>query len=84
MWPFKDKETTVVAVEALREFRDVGETFNYRGIDMIVESHIYMEPFGDFRAIITTAYKNNHGELKHAQFAHKELAALIAENKENK
>jgi len=89
MWSFKVKEITeepdplVVAVEALREFRDVGETFNYRGIDMIVESHVEMS-FGEVRPILTAAYKNDYGELKHAAFLRRELPALMAENQENK
>jgi len=84
MWPFKKKEPkqdlTAEAIEELRSFRDVGETFKYRGIEMIVESHIEFWPYSGYMPVLCAAYQNNHGELKHAKFMRRELPALRAEN----
>ncbi len=83
MWPFKKKEPcrnfTQEAIDDLKSFRDIGEKFNYMGIEMIVESHYYFSPYGCF-AGISAAYKNEHGELKHAEFIRRELTALRNEN----
>ncbi len=83
MWPFKEKEpernTTQEAIDDLASFRDIGEKFTYMGIEMIVESHYYFSLYGGIPRI-SAAYKNEHGELKHATFIRQELPALRAEN----
>ena len=83
MWPFAKKKPerdwTQEAIDKLRSFRDVGEKFNYMGIEMIVESHY----FSDIDCVyprISAAYKNNNGELNHAEFQLHYLPALRAEN----
>lgn len=84
MWPFKKNEPkpdlAMEAIEDLKSFRDVGETFNYRGIEMIVESYGEFLPYIGFVPSLFAAYKNDHGELKHAKFLPRELPALRAEN----
>ena len=83
MWPFAKKEPerdyTQETIEKLRSFRDVGEKFNYMDIEMIVESHYSSGIYGVYPRI-SAAYKNNNGELKHAEFMFRELPALRAEN----
>ena len=83
MWPFAKKEPerdyTQETIEKLRSFRDVGEKFNYMGIEMIVERHCDFTQYGSFPKI-TAAYKNNNGELNHAEFWVRDLPALRAEN----
>lgn len=85
MWPFTKKDAepkrdlTQEAIDDLKSFRDIGEKFNYMGIEMIVESHYYFSPYGGHPRILA-AYKNEHGELKHAEFLRRELPALRAEN----
>jgi len=87
MWPFIKKDTepkrdlTQEAIDDLKSFRDIGEKFNYMGIEMIVESHYYFSPYScDLLPRISAAYRNEHGELKHAFFLRRELPALRAEN----
>jgi hypothetical protein len=82
MWPFKQKpepDITQETIDELKAFREVGEKFNYMGIEMIVESHCQYTIDGAFPRIYA-AYKNSMGELKHAQFVRAELPALQAEN----
>lgn len=84
MWPFKKQKPKEdgrkAAVDALKEFRDIGEKFNYMGIEMIVESHVDLVPYVGFVPTLTAAYRNNDGELKHACFRRSKLPALMAEN----
>lgn len=86
MWPFAKKEQkeqisdyTLEAINKLKSFRCIGEKFNYMGIEMIVESHYYSDIDGIYPRI-SAAYKNNNGELCHAEFLFGELPALRAEN----
>ena len=84
MWPLKKnqepkKNYTQEAIDELRSFRDIGEKFNYMGIEMIVESHLSLVGHYIF-ARISAAYKNKNGDLKHAEFLRRELPALRAEN----
>jgi len=85
MWPFKKKETepkrdtAQEAIDDLRSFRKIGQKFNYMGVNMIVESHYYFSPYGGIPRI-KAAYKNEHGEIKHAEFLRRELPVLRAEN----
>ena len=85
LWPFKRKEAgpdaRTEAFEALRNFRDVGEKFNYLGVEMIVESHWKNYPAAaGFVPMLCAAYRNDHGEINHAYFLCRELPALRAEN----
>lgn len=86
MWKRKEKNeqpkpsSFSIGVDKLRAFRDIGETFNYRDIEMIVEGHFVVYPYVGGVAQITAAYKNHEGELKRVEFGVPALPALIAEN----
>lgn len=95
MWPLKKKDTrkllqtksdlTQETIDDLKSFRDIGEKFNYMGIEMIVESHYstMINPCVTFPRILA-AYKDYHGVLRHVEFKHRALPALKAENGTNK
>lgn len=89
MWPFtrKKKENpknlTQEAIEDLKSFRDIGQTFYYRGIEMIVEELWDIDLNSGYIPRIAAAYKNKHGEIKYLYFYPRHLKALIAENKFN-
>ena len=70
---------TQEAIDDLKSFRNIGEKFNYMGITMIVESH-YLYNINGGHPLLSAAYKNAYGELKHASFLRRELPALRAEN----
>lgn len=93
MWPFTSnkqtkkepkRNTTREAIETLRSFRDIGQTFYYRGIEMIVEELWDIDFNIGYIPRIAAAYKNNLGEIKYLYFYCRHLPALIAENKSNK
>jgi len=73
--------STQSAINDLKAFRDIGETFNYLDTKMIVESHYSPYIHGGL-AVITAAYKTDDGEIKRTTFSLKELTALRAENKD--
>ena len=85
MWTFTKKQPAEdgerqAAFDDLKSFRDIGEKFNYMGIEMIVESHVKPLSYVGFVPQLTAAYRNKEGELKHACFMRSELPALRAEN----
>lgn len=72
------------AIEQLKSFRDVGEKFNYCGVELIVEELFFWNigVTGSYLiARMTAAYKNKLGEIKYLYFYPKHLPALIAENR---
>lgn len=93
MWPFNKKNTdtdtdtepksnlTQEAIDDLKSFRDIGEKFNYMGIEMIVKSHYYLipHPFAIIPRILAV-YADKHGVLRHTTFIRRELTELRAEN----
>jgi hypothetical protein len=84
MWPFRKGKKVDEAERAIGRFihfRDVGETFNYRGIEMIVEGHVILDSFGCTHPCLCAAYKNAKGELCRTSFYPGDLPALKAENR---
>ena len=70
-------------IEELKAFRDIGEKFNYMGVEIIVTHHykIHMSIYSrSVIPILTGDYANNLGEIKAISFSHHELPNLIAEN----
>ena len=90
MWPFKKKhkepepDYTQEAIDRLKAFKDIGEKFNYLGVEMIVTHHHEISlglNYGiDLIATLKADYRNNLGEIKSVSFSPGELPALIAEN----
>lgn len=90
MWPFKKKEKKpkekpwqIDAIKEMKEFRKIGETFVYRGIEMTVCGHyefngsIYSHPF---TPSLRADYVDKHGILHNISFGYQELKALIEAN----
>lgn len=87
------EEKEAVKIDDFKEFCDVGQTFNYLGVELIVEKHWARDwkiehrggmAFPDLipykRARMRAAYRNDHGELKWVYFDHSDLSVLRAEN----
>lgn len=91
MWPFKNKErvneesskdTITIAINKLKEFRDVGETFNYLGRTCIVTGHCDIKYQGIYSTIVIVPllkfdYCDNYGVLHSCAFKLNELPAVI-------
>lgn len=89
MWPFREKETktkidgTKKAVDELKAFRDIGETFNYLGITCIVTGHCeYLGMIG-FVPILICDYVDGRGQIRQAKFSLRELPGLIKQQESN-
>lgn len=88
MWPFKKSaesqpakpDSMHEAIEALRSFRDIGQSFNYLGRKCIVTSHWDLDPFLGAVATLRADYVDDHGVLHQVSFLRRELKALRAEN----
>lgn len=90
MWPFQKKvleemkpSKSQARIDELRAFRDIGEKFNYMGVEIIVTGHYEAVPCGFgiiFEACLKGDYKTDQGEIKNISFDHSELEALKAEN----
>lgn len=79
---FRKKENVInVGIKKLKEFRDIGEKFNYLGVELIVEDHTINSGFG-FIPAICACYRDNSGDLRHVTFFVKDLVCLKAENPE--
>ena len=87
MWPFKKKEPerdmTGEAIEKLKAFRDVGETFNYLGRTCVVTGHWKFVPYRGAVPMLTFDYCDDHGRLHAASSRVSELPALENQQKPN-
>ena len=89
MWPFSKKEPkppkkdwVQEGIDALKAFRDVGQTFNYLGRVCVVTCH--WESWGpDFgwRPMLICDYADEKGEVRQLKFRVCELPALEAQNR---
>ena len=91
MWPFKKKEIVEQEterkkeqIEAIKDFRDIGEKFKYLGVEIIVTHH-YSRSYHPYKGIIITPelsgdYVTANGELKKVCFSFSELGTLKSEN----
>ena len=77
-----DKEIRIVAEDMMKfkEFRDIGDRFNYIDIEFIVESHFVKDIDGKVFSEMETVYKGSNGDLMHYIFPIRLLPALRAEN----
>ena len=79
MWPFKKAEprenTTLTAVNKLREFCDVGDSFMYLGRKCVVTGHVEMMPWG-FAPLLKFDYCDNEGRLHNGSAMVSEISAL--------
>ena len=72
-----------VGTKALKDFRKVGEKFNYLGIEMIVTRHMGFStgfPFPVPTPELQAEYRDNNGILRKISFSPHKLECLIAEN----
>lgn len=68
-------------IEELKLFRDIGEKFNYLGIEMIVTGHVRMTVAGQGTfPILSANYVSNDGIVQNIEFTIDRLPVLIAEN----
>lgn len=72
-------------IAEIKKFRDIGEKFNYLGLDMIVLSHSYREIDMEYGSWYSTPklrakYVNAAKEIVIAKFDYEELPALVNEN----
>lgn len=73
MWPFKKKQEvketkvdhTALAIEKFKEFRQIGETFNYLGRTCLVTSHCHYEPWFGLVPELKFEYADNNGVIHH-------------------
>ena len=81
MWPFNKKEPernyTAEAVAKLKEFKDVGETFNYLGRHCIVTGHWHYLPYVGVVPLLQFDYADDMGKLHHCTARVAELPALV-------
>lgn len=86
MWPFKTRKNEKQRdynqnlIDELREFRGMGETFNYLGRTLIVTAHTELIPGVCGIAILPCLqcdYANENGDIKRIRFSAKELPGLI-------
>ncbi len=72
------------AVDDLKKFRDIGETFNYLGRTCIVTSHIRHDMcLGSLPALLCD-YVDKHGVIRNISFGLDELTGLIKQQEEKK
>ena len=67
-------------IKELRDFRDVGETFEYLGIKMAVTSHYIYMGYGILCPLLQANYVDNNGIVQSASFYYGELPTLIKQN----
>lgn len=66
-------------IEEFRQFRDIGETFNYLGRTLIVTAHTETAvDLGEY-ARLRCDYADNDGVIRQISFQPRELPALIAQ-----
>lgn len=69
MWPFTKKEPKrdyiTEAIVKLKEFKDVGETFNYLGRQCIVTGYWDYEPNVGYIPMLKFDYADDMGRLHH-------------------
>lgn len=79
MWQFKKTEpkenSTLIAVNKLREFCDIGDSFMYLGRKCVVTGHIGIMPWG-FVPLLEFDYCDNEGRLRKGSAMLSELPAL--------
>ena len=79
MWPFTKTEPrengTLEAVNKLKAFRDVGETFQYLGRKCVVTGHVEMMPWG-FVPLLKFDYCDKNGVLHNRSAMLSEIPAL--------
>ena len=87
MWPFKTKQPErdprLDGVRELKEFRGLGQTFNYLGRTCIVTGHVYQEwsEFGLYwRPSLRCDYVDDKGVIRQVSFSPAELPGLRAQN----
>lgn len=67
-------------VEQLRQFRDIGDEFNYLGLRMVV-THLYeLRLHGRSFPMLDADYVDNSGRLRQSKFSLRELPVLIKQN----
>lgn len=78
-WVREKTESFEQQVQALREFRDLGETFNYLGRTMIVTGHWDDHPEIRPWAVLKCDYADDSGVIRKIEFGPSELPGLIAQ-----
>lgn len=85
MWPFKQRvNKDDEDYNSCVEFRKIGETFNYLGVEMIVTDHRRIEMFtfsSDMEIpCIVADYIDNNGHVKNIVFPPRKLEVLRKQN----
>jgi hypothetical protein len=98
MWPFKSKKEVAAkesefdcavesaidcAVNEIKKFRDVGETFNYLGRTCIVTTYGQYCPYLGVMPKIHCDYADDKGVIHSISFSIDELGNLIKQNEPN-
>lgn len=97
MWPFKRKpekptepvkSQAEIDSEALRKWRDVGESFHYLGREMVVTGHGGFDIAGgwpmpsiSWRCFLSANYVDGNGVIRSHQFGRKEAMSLMNASK---
>ena len=88
MWPFNKRESKPnhfeEGISKLKEFRDIGETFNYLGRTCIVTAHYDGHFEMGFYPILKFDYCDDLGVLHNMTACVSELPCLMKQQKSNK
>lgn len=77
---FRQRSIEDAAIATLREWRDVGQTFDYLGRSMCVVRHSHPGPYGLVRVpAITATYADDNGVLREHVFDSTQCAVMIQE-----
>jgi hypothetical protein len=82
MWPFDKKveeKPSTWAIDTIRDFRKVGETFKYLDRTCIVTAHICWTPLGAMPCLCAD-YCDNNGKIRQIKFMAAEIAGIKAHN----
>lgn len=84
--PKKEKSWEETAMEEIKSFRDIGEKFNYLGVEMMVTGHFDVHfPLNVYDSLrikpcLKVDYVTKNGEIKGGTFYVKDLPMLRKEN----
>lgn len=79
------EDKLLTQINKLKSFRDIGETFNYLGVTMLVIGHnnFSVGEHGAYEvACLMCHYKNDAGDIRNIEFQPFDLSLLIKLNKQ--
>ena len=82
MWPFDKKvveKPSTLAIDTIRDFKKVGETFKYLDRTCVVTAHVSWTGLGVMPCLCAD-YSDNNGVIRQIQFRACEIAGIKAHN----